>query len=529
VRVHKLLTGLLGVFVLMTAAAGVARATAYPVQYVVVIYQENISFDHYFGTYPNAANPSGEPAFYPLIGTPTVNGLTPLLLTYNPNSLNANNGAGEINPFRLDRSQAFTVSQTHNYQPEQQAFDFGLMDAFPEFVGQAGPPPGSSAPVATTGLTMGYFDGNTVTAEWNYAQRFAMSDNSYGTTFGPSTPGAINLVSGQTNGIGIVTLQSTTYEISDGYGGLTMIDDPEPYGDVCSTTTKSNVQLTAKNIGDLLTAGGVSWGGFTGGFNLSTINTNGTTGCNRSSYSSVAQQTFVDYEPHHNWFQYYASTSNPTHVRPASVAEIGHAGSANHDYDLNDFFTAVSAGNMPAVSFLKAIGAQDAHAGNSDPLDEQTFLVTTINFLQKTPYWKNMAIIIAYDDSDGWYDHQMSPIVNQSNTAADALSGPGACGNGASALPGVAAGTLHAQGRCGFGPRLPLLVISPFAKKNFVDHAITNQTSIIRFIEDNWLGGQRLGGGSFDAISNSITNMFDFDHGRRLKKLILDPDTGNPK
>jgi phospholipase C len=79
----------------------------------------------------------------------------------------------------------------------------------------------------------------------------------------------------------------------------------------------------------------------------------------------------------------------------------------------------VKASNFPAVVFLKAPGYQDAHAGYSDPLDEQTFVVQTINFLMTTPEWKNTAVIINYDDSDGWYDHQMSPIVNQSQTAAE--------------------------------------------------------------------------------------------------------------
>ena len=119
-------------------------------------------------------------------------------------------------------------------------------------------------------------------------------------------------------------------------------------------------------------------------------------------------------------------------------------------------------------------------------------------------------MILAYDDSDGWYDHQMGPIVNQSTTKADALTGPGKCGDGSTALPGPK--TAHAQGRCGYGPRLPLLVVSPYSRKNYVDHTLTDQTSVLRFIEDNWLGGERVGGGSFDAIAGPINGMFDFKH-----------------
>ena len=129
-----------------------------------------------------------------------MNGYTDGLLFNNPNFLNkTGNAAGASNPFRLDRSQAATADQDHDYTPEQQAFDSGLMDPFPQYTGTAGPPP--TGHDDTTGLVMGYYDGNTVTALWNYAQRFAMSDNSYDTNFGPSTPGAINLISGQTNGV----------------------------------------------------------------------------------------------------------------------------------------------------------------------------------------------------------------------------------------------------------------------------------------------------------------------------------------
>ena len=123
------------------------------------------------------------------------------LLHRNPNSLNPDNGPGAMNPFRLDRSEASTASQDHGYRPEQIAFHAGLMDLFPKSVGRGNKAAGAaSSPLETTGLTMGYYDGNTVTAMWNYAQRFAMSDNSYGSNFGPSTTGAINLISGQTNG-----------------------------------------------------------------------------------------------------------------------------------------------------------------------------------------------------------------------------------------------------------------------------------------------------------------------------------------
>ncbi len=469
------------------------QQTATPIQHVVVIFQENVSFDHYFATYPNADNPSGEPAFHPRPGTPSVNGLNGGLLTQNPNS---------AQPFRLDRTQAETCDQDHDYGDEQKAFDHGLMDKFVETVGVGAP--GCIDYGLGKGLVMGYYDGNTVTALWNYAQHFAMSDNSFGTTFGPSTPGALNLIAGQTHG---ATPANQAGDTVDG----TVFGDPQPTGDDC--TTRNNATMSGQNIGDLLNGAHLTWGWFQGGFRPTAV-VNGKAVCGAKHTGSDGKPK-GDYIPHHEPFQYYASTANPHHLPPTSVFMVGRQDQANHQYDLIDFFAAADAGNLPAVSFVKAAGFQDGHAGYSDPLAEQTFLVETINHLQSLPEWRSTAIIIAYDDSDGWYDHQMGPIINQSDTAEDALTGPGACGTSA---PGAF------QGRCGYGPRLPLLVISPFAKKNFVDHSTTDQSSILRFIEDNWKLG-RLGNQSTDAIAGSLNNLFSFGR-HRSGRLLLDPATG---
>ncbi len=356
---------------------------------------------------------------------------------------------------------------------------------------------------------------------WNYAQHYSLNDHSFGSTFGASSQGAINLISGQTNGAVVTLAGAQSDVVADGQGGFTLIGDADPANDVCSSGTAS-VQMTGKNIGDLLNTAGLSWGFFEGGFNLGITNPNGTTGCltgeATGSRSSIAANipnatAYQDYIPHHQPFQYYASTANPTHVRPASTAVIGTetgAGTANHQYDSQDFNTALAAGNLPAVSFLKAPGVQDGHAGYSDPLDEQTFVVNEINAIQNSPFWSSTAIIIAYDDSDGWYDH-MTDLVNGSQSTADApvVAGATTFCNSAPTLGGVTT-TSPVQGRCGHGPRLPLLVISPWAKKNYIDNTFTDQSSITRFIEDIFLGSTRIGGGSFDATAGTLMNMFNF-------------------
>ncbi len=510
-------------------SGGANLRTATPIKHLVVIFDENISFDHYFGTYPYATNPSGEPPFRAAPGTPRVNGLTQQLLTHNPNT---------ANPARLDRSQAVTCDQNHGYTAEQSAYDHGLLDKFVQDTAGSG--------CTDKSIVMDYYDGNTVTALWNYAQHYALNDNSYSETFGPSTPGAINVISGNTFGVicgpSSSTINAPTCPTSapgstpanpghpQAQGPGTNYSDSDPYYDVCSDTEDGNtsgattIQMGGKNVGDLLDEAGISWGWFQGGFASPNYvsgkpSTDDPSKVCTGAHDNVAGASATDYSVHHEPFQYYASTANPKHLPPTSISAVGHQDQANHQYDIKDFFAAAGAGNLPAVSYLKAPEYQDGHAGYSDPLDEQTWLVSTINRLESLPSWSSTAVVIAYDDSDGWYDHQAAPVINQSQTSLDTLSGTGQCGANAADVPS------GQQGRCGPGMRQPLLVVSPYARRNYVDSALTTQASVVRFIEDNWLGGESVGGGSDDASAGTLDGMFQFrwPSGPRL---FLNPSTG---
>ncbi|HWJ33874.1 MAG TPA: alkaline phosphatase family protein [Steroidobacteraceae bacterium] len=495
--------------------------TTTPIKHVIVIFNENISFDHYFGTYPYATNPSGEPVFHALPDTPRVNNLRGGgLLDQNPNS---------TQPFRMDTGLAsVTCDQNHGYTAEQQATDHGLMDQFPQFAGSASASCNSYG--KGTGVVMGYFDGNTVTALWNYAQHYSMSDNSYGTTYGPSTVGALNLIAGTTNTATLVALKpngspaSAAGSIANGATSGPAIGDPRPGGDECVLTNPalqgaSMITVAGKNVGDLLNAKGLTWGWFQGGFAPTGYDSKGRAICGAHHAGLAGDDaiaTVGDYIPHHQPFQYFASTQNPQHVQPKDPALIGTStDGANHQYDLSAFWTALGEDKLPSVTYLKAAAYQDAHPGYSDPIDEQAFVVGVVNAVQNSRYWNDTAIIIAYDDSDGWYDHVLGPVVNQSAASDDALVGTGNCGSAGAAT----------QGRCGYGPRLPLLVISPYAKQNYVDHRTTDQASILRFIEDNWDLG-RIGGDSSDVKAGTLDGLFDFREERHASRLILDPATG---
>jgi phospholipase C len=504
-------------------------AIATPIKHLVILFQENIPFDHYFGTYPHALNPPGQPSFTPSSNTPANidNLITSGRLFNNPNL---------VKPFRLDRSEAITNDNNHTYTAEQKMYDAGRVDRFveenkftPNFLAPFRCP--SIEPVHQNprvcfnpAQVMGYYDGNTVTALWNYAQHFAMSDSYYQTNYGPSSPGHINLVSGQTHG---AIPDNVPRIVSQG----TMIGNPDPKYDDCSLSAEDTflvpyfpnpvpnasppvAEMTGRNIGDLLNAKDITWGWFSAGFKPTPDSK--AANCSSSMHDNGAGVITHDYYAVVEPFQYYKSTANPHHLPPTSVAMIGHTDQANHQYDLSDFWNAAESGNLPAVSFLKAPSYQQGHAGYSSPLLEQNFLVDTINRIQKLPQWDSTAVIITYDDSDGWYDHVMPPLVSRSNDPIyDALFGPeGLCGH-------TPPGTF--QDRCGYGPRLVLLAISPFSKVNFIDHHVTDQTSILRFIEDNWLGGHRIGDHSLDAKAGSLTGMFDFASRHNASNIFLDP------
>jgi phospholipase C len=615
-RLRRATAGKLGASALSAAAilALPGMATAYaspsiaattpppantPINHVVVIYGENVSFDHYFATYPNATNPPGEPTFTAAAKTPAVNGLQPNKTNGQTNLL-VNNPNG-VNPVRLDPlnvNDVLTCDQNHNYGPEQAAFDDGKMDKFLQSVatGTGNDPAGQPC---NADQDLDYYDGNTVTGIWNYAQHFAMSDNSFGTTFGPSTPGAINVTSGDTgnvttvvgpNGVTTVTpgnpstnTEGNTSVVPDGDGAFTDIGDTTPYYDDCPDATTA-IAFSGENIGDQLNTAGLSWGWFEGGFAPTTTavaptddpgyvspdvkngyeagDTPAACGAQHNVGAAIGGTgstgakpygTKSDYIAHHEPFQYYASTANPHHLAPTSLSVVGtdtesytngkpDFNTANHQYDIgtfNNLLTAIDnkqlpATNLPSVSYLKAPGYEDGHADYSDPLDEQNFVTTEVNAIEQSPDWSSTAIILAYDDSDGFYDHVDAATENggQPQNASqvagqDSLTAPNQCGSDTPGLTNTA-GQIE-QGRCGLGPRLPFLVISPYAKANSVDTTMIDQSSVVKFVEDNWNLGEIPGSAANTA--GSIDGMFNFNlkPAKQQPALFLNSTTGEPE
>ncbi len=657
-RKRVLLLGLLAILTVGAAAIAASSSavaggrssvvtndsTQTPIKHVVVIFQENVSFDHYFGTYPVAANTDGQ-KFTAAAHTPAVDGLTPATSTSLPASLRHSTDLTATNPNsglpkRLDSSATglaggpggqLTCDQDHNYSDEQQAFDAGKMDQFVQSVGTASgkTPFGTACDPATV---MDYYDGNTVTALWNYAQNYAMSDNSFNTTFGPSAPGALAVTSGDTGNVNLAleanqpslaTSAAPNADITpDGTGGYSLTSDAQPYWDDCST--RDAVAMGGTNIGDELNAAGISWGWFQGGFRPTESFQAALTATSQTGQSTA---TFVpdefknsgfqnavphssnqglcdavtpvgsalggtgqygykdDYIAHHEPFQYFASTANPHHLAiatdasgrdvpfgPNSLSTIGRDtqsflggygigpqfNTPNHQYDTSDFdqlVNAIGKGQLPptalpALTFLKAPGYEDGHAAYSDPADEQRFVVKEIDALMKSPDWPTTAVIVNYDDSDGWYDHVYSGVTNPSLSPADNLTGTtlgkitstNQASQQCGPKPQTSAPLGGEQGRCGFGPRLPLLVISPCAGTNTVDHNLSDQASILNFVEYNWnLKG--IPGSADQALAATdgaekvpfdLAGLFDFSKahgplGCPAPGVLLDPVTGQPE
>jgi phospholipase C len=532
-------------FAVAPASSAAPAATTTPIQHLVVIVDSGVSYDHYFGTYPYVTNSGGEP-FKASSSTPKVTtglyskwvpvtkkfkspaGIFGQLLTNNPN---------QDLPARLGYNQAVTCAQNDGYTAEQDDVDNGHDDQYVENQLTSNCGAADLSPSSRPGVVMDYYDGNTVTALWNYAQHYAMGVANYDSTYGPSNLGAINLIGGDTEGGYAVSPASTSTVVnSDAVSPLaggtgTIYGSIDPAYDNCSdashTTGSAVGVLTGVNVGNFLDDKNVTWGWFQGGFTPTSTNSAGDAVCG-STHANLAGNTVQDYTPDLDPFQYYQSTANPKHLAPTSEAAIGTTDQANHQYDLSDFYQTLQDGNMPAVSFLAAPAYENGNSGTSDPLDEQRFLVNTINQIEKSPDWASTAIVVTYDGSGGWYDNATPPNVNGSDAPQDGT----VCAKSASLG--------SATNRCGYGIRVPLLVISPYAQPNTIDANATDTSSILRFIEDNWVTGQRVSAASFDSIAGSLTGtpanpttgaaavpgLLNFTAAPQTGTLILNPKTG---
>ncbi len=451
----------LGDAVHATPSGAAARS---PVEHTIIVYQENISFDHYFGTYGHGAN--GIPAGVSL--THTSSGTT-----YGPYS-----------PFELDgSSQGTTCDVDHGYTDMIQMADHGAMDQYLQFGNdKTAPNPSSSTDCPSfetspggAALALGYYAGSKgdpgapLQNYWDLASRYTLADNFFQGMYGPSTPGAEWLVAATAN----------------------TVHDPNPDGDVCDADyAPSMPQQDIPNLGEEASSKGISWAWFQGDFGS----------CSGSATNG--------YSPHHDPFQYFTSTADLSHSW-AWDPNLDYSEPNRHQRDLNVLYDALNGTalngtvpTLPDVSWVKAPQADDGHPGYSGPAGDDAFVGDLVNRVKGSPYWGHTAIIVTFDETGGWWDHVAPP--EQSGHFAPWIGGsPNLSG---CQYPGNG----QACGEAGFGPREPLLVISPRARKQFVDHQLMDTSSLVQWVEWNYDLPALGVWDNRDSSAGSLRGAFDF-------------------
>ncbi|HUN88140.1 MAG TPA: alkaline phosphatase family protein [Terriglobales bacterium] len=487
------------------------------IKYVFVLFQENRSFDFYFGTYPGAhglfsQSASNTPGFVqPIVNTDgTVSNISPFLI---PQSvINSNNQTVLLYPEDTDsvnHAHSGINAKLHfdsNWVARNDRYAFveeglaGTLSA--DGTTYTGPAP-TLAQKQKGELVVAHVDCDTAPFMWNYADRFVLFDNFFDTVIGPSTPNAIAMIAGQSGVTQWVKHPELGNNVDTLNSALPVTGDPQPYwgsaldvltppnqkqptesGGPGTTNPSSNLtfatlplsfmgkeinKITAQDLNpalDLLDvqndinkiAGDknkpVNWAWYQEGYDKEPTD------------PSSGGATHATYIAHHNGPQYFGYEAN----NPEETAK--------HLFGLADFYNTINAGALPkdggvfyvrggygnndnllprspSPSVQKNFPGSDDHPGYSDLQIAEALLADSINAIANSPYWKDSAIIITYDETDGLYDHAVPQIRSwdPSNTALDQ------------------------------GPRIPTIVISPYAKVHAISHEATEHGSIIKFID----------------------------------------------
>ncbi|MFN8539422.1 MAG: alkaline phosphatase family protein [Thermomicrobiales bacterium] len=421
---------------LMLALAPWLPATLFPsittanpfdrLNHIIVIFEENWSFDGLYGQFPGAnGHANADNAITQLQNNGTPYRLLPVSDARLPQNL-------PVRPF--DLAQYIPPDQTtedlpHNFFGQQAQINGGAMNKFVAY--------------ADNGLVLSYYDATTL-PEGQLAREFILGDNFFHAAFGGSFLNHQWLICSCTprwpNAPGDLVGDVVT---ADGYAVNTSftVNAPHPSGYAPDRLVPNQ---TAPTIGDLLSAQGISWAWYSGGWN-----------------DALAGSADPLFQYHHQPFAYFANYAD------------GTAAKATHLRDEQDFLAALTGNSLPAVSFVKALGVDNEHPGYATLVRGQQHTADLVSAVRSSPYWADTAIIITYDENGGRWDHVAPP----------------------------------AGDRWGPGTRVPLIVISPFARRGYVDHTRYDTTSILKTIETRW-GLTALG--TRDAAANDLRNAFDF-------------------
>jgi phospholipase C len=522
------------------------------IKYVFVIYQENRSFDSYFGTFPGANGLYSQTAS-------TTPGFTQTIV-------NTDGTTGTVSPFRIGPAQyaADTDDIDHSHTLTVAKMDVqngvALMDKFAATEELKYSPTGNPSLQAKQmgELSMAYEDCDTIPLLWAYADRFVLFDNIFESMTGPSTPGNLSIIGAQagqtqwalhsTNTTATVPLMvdddpfwgspsdksATPLPVNPGdYPGypvasnltfatlpLSMLQSTAGSVTASDLTASTDLVDVTDDVAFLskLTQPALAFGWYQEGFDKESTDTAGPVTANGSHASYIT---------HHNGPQYFGYVANT----PALRAQL---------HGLGDFYTAVQNSTLPksgGVFYVKGgytntMGltpadpdatvqknflGDDDHPAYSDAQISEAMVAQTINAIAASPYWPQSAIIITWDDSEGDYDHVPPPIVNY---------GPDK--------------TLNS-----YGPRVPLILISPYVKLGYISSEQGSQASVVKFVDTvfglpplatlpdellgRYLGLALLGQEDFgpeDAITPGVSDLLDAFSTSRLMGLSapLTPD-----
>ena len=496
-----------------------------PIKNVVVIYAENRAFDTLYGFFPGANGirqalenpvPQRDRDGSVLAKLPPAwTGLTaagqPVTVTQAQTTNVLSNG-----PFQIDAasppwgspaapSDVVTRDLVHKFFQNQMQIDGGRNDGFAAW-GDSG------------GLVMGYYDGSQ-SAMWNLAKQYTLADNFFMGAFGGSfinhqylvcacapeypdadtapaqpTIAALETDAGSNylprlarrpqplsalDGIPVWVLDGNVAPknyFGDGtFRAVNTMQTPyQPSGNVPDASDATGLYAdpgkantlppqTQTHIGDLLTAKGIDWVWYAGGWNATL-----------ADRTRVYNAAYGNFQVHHQAFNYFAGFDPVAHVTER----------ATHLKDYDDFIAAADSGTLPAVTFYKPLGIHNQHPGYASVADGDTHIAGLIGTLQASPQWRQMLVIVTYDENGGFWDHVAPPKGD--------LLGP--------------------------GTRIPAIIVSPFAKRHFVDHTQYDTGSILRFLTHRYslavLEGLRRRDRALEAngatVMGDFTNALDF-------------------
>ncbi len=461
---------------LSVAATGLARAQPAPagigqIDTVVVIYAENRSFDNLYGSFPGAnglknvteANSvqrdrdgSVLRELPPIWAGLTAKGVTPAMTKAETEHL-------PNKPFAIDDPQGFNLALGvvtrdlwHLFYQNQMQIDGGKNDKFVAYANSGA-------------LVMGHYDGSKLPL-WNVARKYVLADNFFQGAFGGSflnhfefvcacvpvyphadeSPAKGLIAAVNPDGVSLKLADNSPPSAMDGipkfvnngqitpdFFAVNTMQPPyqpshnKPAKDGDPRLADPGVPSTLPpqhdiTIGDLLTLKGVSWVWYAGAWQDALDGHRGT--------------PVPNFQFHHQPFNYFVQFAPGTAAREAHLKDGGMNGSA--------FIKAIDEGMLPQVAFYKPQGNLNQHPGYTDALSGDQHIADVIAHLEKSPQWAHMLVVLTYDENGGYWDHVAPPQAD----------------------------------RWGPGSRIPALIVSPYARKGYVDHTLYDTTSILRFI-----------------------------------------------